>query len=143
MVSKPRAVMDTNVLLAALRSRTGASFEIIQRLRYEEWVAVLSNHLLYEYEEVLKRESAVLNLSLNDIDQLLNAIAARSEEWTLSFDWTPVLTDPDDEPLAQLAMESEAFVIITHNTGHLLPATALGIEILKPGQFLAMLRRFE
>jgi len=73
-VSKARAVMDTNVLEAAFRSRTGASFEIYQRLRLDEWTAVLSNHLTYEYEEVLKRDAAALSLSLGDIDQILNAI---------------------------------------------------------------------
>ena len=75
-MSKPRAVMDTNVLVAAFRSRTGASFEVFQRLRRDEWTAVLSNHLVYEYEEVLKRNAAVLGLSLSDIDQILNALSA-------------------------------------------------------------------
>jgi putative PIN family toxin of toxin-antitoxin system len=139
-MSKPRAVMDTNVLIAAFRSRSGASFEIFQRLRRNEWTAVLSNHLLYEYEEVLKASAAPLSLSLADVDQILNAISARGEEWSLTHNWEPVLTDPDDEPLAQLAQESGALVIITHNTRHLQPATALGIQILKSREFLAKLR---
>ena len=42
-----KAVMDTNVLVAGLRSRLGASFEILRPLRLAEWTAVLSNHLLY------------------------------------------------------------------------------------------------
>jgi predicted nucleic acid-binding protein len=54
-----RAVMDTNVLIAAFRSRRGASFEVFRRLRLGEWTTVVSNHLLYEYEEVLKRDAAV------------------------------------------------------------------------------------
>ena len=52
-----RAVLDTNVLVAAFRSRRGASFQVFCRLRHGEWTAVLSNHLLYEYEEVLKRNA--------------------------------------------------------------------------------------
>lgn len=55
-----KAVLDTNVLVSALRSRRGASFEIVRRLRLGEWKAVLSNHLLFEYEEVLMREAPVL-----------------------------------------------------------------------------------
>ena len=94
-----KAVLDTNVLVAAFRSRCGASFEIVRRLRHGEWVAVLSNHLLYEYEEVLKRSALGLGLSLADVDEVLNAVCARAEEWTLPPDWQPVLTDPDDEPL--------------------------------------------
>src|SRR5688500_1034985 len=110
-----RAVMDTNVLSSAFRSNLGASFELFRRLRVGEWTAVLSNHLLFEYEEVLKRQSAALNLSLADIDQILNAICARGEEWPLSRDWQPILNDPDDEPLVQLAVESNAMRITTHN----------------------------
>ena len=140
-MSKARAVMDTNVVVAAFRSRTGASFEVFERLRRGEWTAVLSNHLLYEYEEVLKRDAAVLALNLDDVDQLLNVVSARGEEWQLSHNWEPVLPDPDDDPLVQLAQESAALTIVTHNAGHLQPATARGIQILKPREFLAILRR--
>jgi len=50
-----RAVLDTNVLLAALRSRQGASFEIISRYRQGEFSLLVSNTVLSEYDEVLKR----------------------------------------------------------------------------------------
>jgi addiction module RelE/StbE family toxin len=63
------------------------------------------------------------------------------EEWSLTHDWEPVLHDPDDEPLVQLAQESGARVIITHNTRHLRPAVALGIQVLKPINFLFILRQ--
>lgn len=69
----PRAVMDTNVLDAAFRTRAGASFQVFLRLRQGDWRAVLSNHLLLEYEEVLKRHAPELGLSLADVDELLNA----------------------------------------------------------------------
>jgi predicted nucleic acid-binding protein len=128
--------MDTNVLVAAFRSRLGASFELFRRLRLGLWTAVVSNHLLFEYEEILKREAPALNLSLPDVDQILNAVCARSEEWTLSHGWQPVLTDPDDEPLVQLAVESGARLITTHNLRHLLPATRINIQVLKPWDFL-------
>jgi predicted nucleic acid-binding protein len=140
-VSKPRAVLDTNVLVAAFRSRTGASYEIFRRLRLDEWTAVLSNHLTYEYEEVLKRYAAALSLSLADVDALLNGICARGEEWSLTHNWEPILSDADDEPLVQLAHESGALVIITHNTRHLQPAVPFGIHVLKPIEFLRILQQ--
>src|SRR5437899_3236475 len=135
-----RAVLDTNVLVAAVRSRRGASFQVFQRLSRGDWTAVLSNHLLYEYEEVLKRNAPELGLSLDDADQLLNAVCARAEEWSLSADWRPILADPDDEPLVQLAEESGAKMIVTHNVRHLRPATERGIQTLPPREFLAILR---
>lgn len=134
-----RAVMDTNVLYAALRSRLGASFEIFRRLRAGEWTAVVSNHLIHEYEEVLKINAPELNLSMEDVDELLNAICARAEEWQLQAGWTPILTDPDDESLVQLAVESAANRIVTHNQRHLQPATGLAVEVLLPHQFLGKL----
>lgn len=134
-----RAVMDTNVLYTAFRSRLGASFEVFRRLRLGEWTAMLSNHLVHEYEEILKAKAQELGLSLADVDELLNAICARAEEWQLQTGWWPILTDPDDEPLVQLACESTANRIVTHNVRHLAPAASMGIEVLKPGQFLATL----
>ncbi len=135
-----RAVMDTNVLVAAFRSRQGASFELFLRLRRGEWTAVISNHLLFEYEEVLKRETAT-GLSLTDVDHILNAVCARSEEHLLAPGWEPILADADDEPLVQLAHESGAKLIVSFNARHLEPAKGLGISVLKPGDFLAMVRR--
>ncbi len=135
-----RAVMDTNVLYAAFRSRRGASFEVFRRLRLKEWTVVVSNHLVHEYEEVLKVNRADLGLSLEDVDELLNAICACAEEWQLSSGWEPVLADPDDEPLVQLAVESATKRITTHNVRHLRPAVALGVEVLRPAEFLGKLR---
>lgn len=135
-----RAVMDTNVLYAAFYSTTGASFEIFRRLRLGEWTTILSNHLVHEYEEILKANRAGLGLSLDDVDQLLNAICARAEEWPLAHGWVPILQDPEDEPLVQLAVESGAKRVITHNVRDLVPARSLGIEVLKPVEFLAKLK---
>jgi len=135
-----RAVMDTNVLVAALRSRSGASFEILRRLRLGEWTVVLSNHLLYEYEEILKRQASELGLSLEDVDELLNAICARAEESVLSHEWQPILNDPDDEPLVQLTVESGADCLVSHNIRDLAPAAGLGVQLLQPREFLAKLR---
>ena len=93
-----------------------------------------------EYEEVLKRNADELGLSLADVDELLNAICARAEEWPLQPGWQPVLADADDEPLVQLAYESRAGRIVSHNVRHLRPAAALAVDVLKPREFLAMLR---
>lgn len=134
-----RAVMDTNVLYSAFRSRLGHSFGVVIALRQDRWRSVLSNHLLHEYEEILKTHATELGLSLADIDTLLDAICARAEEWPLAAGWLPVLNDPDDEPLVQLAYDSAARRIVTHNVRHLAPARALGVEVLLPRDFAAML----
>src|SRR2546425_10595488 len=98
-----RAVMDTNVLVAAFRSQRGASFELFRRLRLGEGTAIVSNHLVYEYEEVLKRSAPELGFSLADADELLNAVSARAGEWTLPHGWEPVPAGPEDEAPVPLA----------------------------------------
>jgi putative PIN family toxin of toxin-antitoxin system len=131
--------MDTNVLYAALRSRDGWSYEVLAALGQNRWVALVSNHLLHEYEEVLKGNAAQLALSLPDIDVILDIVSACSEECSLSTGWLPILLDPDDEPLAQLAVEFGADCVVTHNMRHLAPVRGLGIAVLPPRSFGAML----
>jgi len=137
-----RAVMDTNVLYSAFRSRLGASFAVFVALRHDRWRAVLSNHLLHEYEELLKARASELNLSVADIDTLLDAICARAEEWKLAPGWIPILADPDDEPLVQLAYDSGASSHTTSATSRPHAPSAskcVGIEVLPPRAFSAML----
>jgi predicted nucleic acid-binding protein len=138
-----RAVLDTNVLDSAFRSNRGYSFEVFVALRQDHWRAVLSNHLIHEFEEVPKAHAAELSLSLADIDTLLDAICARAEEWQFAPGWLPILADPDDEPLVQLAYDSAARRIVTHNIRHLRPARALGFEVLLPREFAAMFPRHD
>ena len=134
-----RAVLDTNVLLASLLSRRGAAFEILQRLRRGEWRLVLSNHLLLEYEEVLKRNAAVLGLTLVEVDLYLNSICQAADCFALAAPQPARLPDPDDEPLLRLAEASGARLITTHNLRHVRAAAAHGITVLPPREFLRML----
>ena len=135
-----RAVLDTNVILAALLSRRGAAFEILQRLRNGEWKLVLSNHLLLEYEEVLKRNAPALALTHEEIDLFLNAICLAADCFPLPPVQTPRLPDADDEPLLRLAESSGARIITTHNLRHLTTAANYGVRVLPPHEFLSILR---
>lgn len=134
-----RAVLDTNVILASLLSNRGAAFEILQKLRRGEWQLVLSNHLLLEYEEVLKRNAAAIHLTLDEVDLFLNAICQAADCVELPTPRNPRLHDPDDEPLLRLAEASHARLISTHNLRHLRPATEHGIAVLPPHEFLRII----
>ena len=48
-------VIDTNILVAGLRSKRGAAFRLLSILNDARWQINLSVALLLEYEEVLKR----------------------------------------------------------------------------------------
>ena len=101
-------MLDTNVILAALLSNRGAAFEILQRLRRGKWRLVLSNHLLLEYEEVLKRNAAAIALTHDEVDRYLNAICQAADCVQLPPAQPPRLPDADDEPLLRLAEASGA-----------------------------------
>jgi putative PIN family toxin of toxin-antitoxin system len=132
--------MDTNVLFAGLRSRRGASFQILDGLWQRKWTLVLSNTVLTEYEEILKREATVLDFSAERIDKLLNALCSLADRRQLSESWVPALTDSDDEALVHLAVEARADYLVSHNIRHLAPARKLGVTLLEPREFLAILR---
>lgn len=134
-----KAILDTNVLLASLLSRRGASFQILERLRLGEWRMVISNHLLFEYEEVLKRNAGKLGLKFEEVDVFLNALCKAADCVEIDPPQPPRLTDPDDEPLVRLAEASGTRLITTHNVRHLIPATGHGITVLLPREFLAIL----
>jgi predicted nucleic acid-binding protein len=89
-----RAVMDTNVPVAALRSRRGASFEVVRLLREGRWTLVLSNTVLGEYHEILHREGRVLGLSEAQADAYLDVLCALAEQRALSTEWQPAAADP-------------------------------------------------
>lgn len=135
-----RAVMDTNVLIAGLRSRNGASHELLRLVRAGLWTLVLSNTVLGEYHEVLHRESEVLGLNHSDADAYLDVICFLAEQVTLMTAWQPAATDPDDEPFVQLAREAKVEYLVTHNVQDLAGAQRFGVKVIRPGEFLRIVR---
>jgi putative PIN family toxin of toxin-antitoxin system len=129
-------VLDTNVLIAGLRSQRGASYKLLTLLNDERWQVNVSAALVFEYEEILKREMAQLGLSLQDVDDLLNGICAIANQRNIFYLWRPIASDPDDDFLVELAVEAQADFIITYNQRDLRGATAFGIQVVTPKQFL-------
>jgi predicted nucleic acid-binding protein len=120
-----RAVLDTNVLLAALRSRNGASFEILSR---------------FTKREVLKRECSSFGQNIASIDKFLDALCAGASYVKTSSFWKPALPDPDDEAFAQLALEAKAGYIVTHNQRHFPSKQLPAVKVVSPQEFLDILR---
>lgn len=136
-----RAVMDTNVLVAGLRSTYGASFEMLRLLRRGRWTLVLSNTVASEYHEILHRERDALNLTHDNVDQYLDALCALAEQCALTTEWQPAATDPDDEPIVQLAREADVLYLVTHNVRHVTGADRFGVRVVRPAEFLSLLRQ--
>lgn len=135
-----RAIVDTNVIYAALYSNAGASNALLRLLSAGQWKMVLSNTLCTEYDEVLTREAATLGITPDETGRFLDALCSLAERHRLKKPWIPILNDPDDEAQVHLASEAEVDYIVTHNVKHLDPARELGIAVLTPKEFLNIVR---
>ncbi len=133
---KIRIVLDTNVLYAGLYSSKGASFRVLQAIEEEKIRMVISTTLLFEYEDVLKRNQAILGLSEHEIEKILDYFCMQSEHQKIYFLWRPRLPDPKDDHLLELAIASGTKLIVTHNTKDFKGAEAFGIKPITPKELI-------
>ncbi len=136
-----RAIMDTSVLVAGLRSRSGASQELLRLLRSGRWTLVLSNTVAGEYHEILHREAAAIQLTHPEVDEYLDVLCALAEQRILLTEWQPAAADPDDEPFIQPAREAEVVYLGTHNVRHVAAAEGFGTRVVRPAEFLKLIRQ--
>ncbi|MBI5635220.1 MAG: putative toxin-antitoxin system toxin component, PIN family [Nitrospirae bacterium] len=113
---KFRIILDTNVLYAGLYSSQGASYKILEAIEEGKLQTVLSITLLFEYEDILKRNQTTLGLSNHDIENILDYFCLQSEHQKIYFLWRPYLPDPKDDHLLELAVASGVKLITTFNT---------------------------
>ena len=138
-----KIVLDTSVMVAALRSPSGASAELLRMARHEKFGVLISVSMILEYEAVLKRVEhlSVAGLLISDVDDLLDAFCIFAKPVTNHFRWRPVLTDPDDDLVMETAVNGRANVIVTFNVFDFQRAkTLFGIEVQRPGEALRRLR---
>ena len=133
---KVRIVLDTNVLYAGLYSSKGASYKILQMIDEDKLTPVISTTLLFEYEDILKRNQGVLGLSSLEIEKILDYFCMRSEHQKIYFLWRPFLPDPKDDHLLELAIDSETKFIVTHNTKDFKGLEKFGIKSVTPKKLI-------
>src|SRR5437763_284577 len=126
-----KIVLDTNVIVSALRSRRGASFAVLQRIG-DAWEPLISVPLILEYEAVGKREAARLRIPVSTVDAIVTAFCYAGRETDVYFRVRPFLPDPGDEFLLELAVAGMADAIVTHNLRHFAGVDQFGIRVLTP-----------
>lgn len=130
------AVIDTNVVFAGLYSSEGASFKILSAIESGRLTPVLSVTLFFEYEHVIRRNMASLQLSDQDVDDFLDGICARAAPQKVHYLWRPQLPDPKDDHLVELSLAAGKATIITYNMRHFEKARTFGIRVAKPVDIL-------
>ena len=128
-------VLDTNVLVAALRSDCGASRRILEKALEGAISILISVPLMIEYEAVLTgpNQLAVTGLSVQQTAALLDSVAAIAEPIPLRFLWRPRLKDPTDEMVLETAVNGRVDWLVTFNLTHLKAAAAdFGIPVVTP-----------
>ena len=128
----PRIVLDTNVLYAGLYSANGKSHQLLRAIADGRLRIALSTPLLFEYEDVLKRNQAVLNLSDAEVELVLDNLCALADFQAIYFLWRPCLPDANDDMVLELAVAAQVPRIVSFNAKDFGPASRFGIEVLSP-----------
>lgn len=139
-----RAVLDTSVVVAALRSRRGASNRLVELVALGRLRPLVTTALFLEYEDVLRRPENRLATGMSDADVegFLAAFASAAEGVDVSFRWRPQLKDPNDELVLEAAVNGRAEALVTHNVRDFQSATrAFGLRVVIPRDLLKELDR--
>lgn len=138
-----RVVLDTSVVLSALRSSTGASNGVLRLVAGGAIVPLVTPALFLEYEDVLKRadQRLVHGLDFPAVDAFLAAFASASEAVEVRFQWRPRLLDPGDEMVLEAAINGHADALVTHNIRDFAVVGQFGLRVLRPGDLLMEIGR--
>ncbi|MXX79298.1 MAG: putative toxin-antitoxin system toxin component, PIN family [Gemmatimonadales bacterium] len=139
-----RLVLDTNVIVAGLRSPLGASADLLDRALGREFTLLLSVALVLEYESICKAptQRIVAGLKESEVEVIMSALCAVAEPVRSRFLWRPQLRDPADEMVLEAAINGSADALVTFNRRDFGDAAErFGMKLLSPRQALQRIRR--
>jgi putative PIN family toxin of toxin-antitoxin system len=126
-------VLDTNVLVAAMRSRQGASYRLLTLVGSGKFEVSVSVGLVLEYEDALTRLALV---DRDDQDDVLDYVCAVANKPKVYYLWRPMLRDPNDDLVLEVAVAGGCEAIVTFNKRDFGGAEGFGIRVLSPREFL-------
>ena len=141
IMKKYSIVLDTNVIIAALRSKKGASFKLVSLLEYNKFILNISVPLILEYESIVVRELNHIKINKKDLDIFLDFVCTIGKKYDIYYLWRPFLKDPKDDFILELAYTSDSDFIITFNKKDFIGAQEFGLKILSPQEFLDLLEK--
>jgi putative PIN family toxin of toxin-antitoxin system len=132
----PQVVLDTNVIVAALRSKRGASYRLLRLIDTGKFEINVSVPLVLEYEATAKEILQEVFLTPQDIDDIVDYICSVANQRGIHYLWRPFSRDPKDDMLVELAVAAGCGVIVTFNKRDFRGVERLGVRALTPGEFL-------
>ena len=133
---KRRIVIDTNVFISALRSRRGASYRLFMLLGGKQFEISVSVPMILEYEDAAKRLGREFGLTHADIEDILDYVCSVADLREIHYLWRPILKDPLDDHVLELAVESSAKFIVPYNRRDFIGSEKFGIKVVTPKEFL-------
>lgn len=137
-----RLVLDTDAVIAAMRSPTGASAAIVRAARQGRVQLLLTVPLAMEYEAVCRRPEHGLEAGLSnlEVEIFVDAVIAMAEPVPTHFLWRPQLRDPNDEMVLEAAVNGRADALVTFNLRDYGNAAEFGVGILLPREAIGRIK---
>jgi predicted nucleic acid-binding protein len=137
-------VLDTDVVVAAMRSPRGASAELLRRIDGGKAVMWLTVALALEYEAIctLAEHRLASRLSAAETGIYVDGLIGLAEPVRAFFRWRPQLSDPGDDLVLEAAVNGQADAIVTFNERHLREArSSFGIDVIRPAEALRRIKK--
>jgi putative PIN family toxin of toxin-antitoxin system len=138
-----RLILDTDVVVAALRSPKGASGEILRMLGSGHFVVLVSVALALEYEAICMLPEHILasGLRTSEVEQFVANILDLAEPVEIHYRWRPMLRDSGDEMVLEAAVNGQADALVTFNQRDYPGVrSAFGIDVVLPREIVALVR---
>jgi len=135
----PDIVLDTNIIIAALRSKRGASNKLLSLVGTHNFEIHDSVALILEYEDVIQRQRTELGLSQEDVADFIDSLCSMAHHHKIYFLWRPSLSDVNDELVLELAVTARCEYIVTHNIKDFKGIDKFGIQAITPKEFLQII----
>jgi putative PIN family toxin of toxin-antitoxin system len=136
MTKRYQVVMDSNVLVSALRSKRGPSFALLSLVGTDRFDINLSVPLVLEYEQVLRRSRWENRPSWSYVSDILDYLCEVGRKHRIHFLWRPRERDPKDDMVLEAAVAGRCDCIVTYNKRDFAEAKSFGLELLTPKEFL-------
>ena len=134
-----QVVLDTNVIVTALRSKLGASYKLLSLLGSARFEINLSVPIVLEYEDAAKRLIGDSRLNEPDIDAVIDYLCSVAHLREIHFLWRPFLKDPKDDMVLELAVASQCDYIVTYNSSDYQGIHQFGIQTITSRDFLELI----